>query len=155
MQGGGPSLRGKIVLSEEKATHLDAGSWGAYLVAASPDVPYPPNLVEADRKVWLHLWRFTAAAEAYRAATRGFGHRLELEPDGSFRLDDIQPGAYELHFDQRGRTAFTHRFVVPKPDRGAKALTVDLGAINFPAAAQARSGRMTPARALRGRTVAI
>ncbi len=126
---GEPSLLGRVVVPEAKDAPPSRSTWGAYLIVKPPDVPYPPKLIEEERQVWLHGWRFTDAGRAYRHAKRGFGHSLDLQDDGSFRVDAIQPGTYELHIQVRGRAAFKREFVVPEPVSKPGSRVVDLGVI--------------------------
>jgi RNA polymerase sigma factor (sigma-70 family) len=125
---GEPALLGRILLREAKDNPPGRTTWGAYLIVKTPEVPFPPNLTEEERQVWLHGWRFTEAGRAYRHAKRGFGQSLNLQGDGSFRVDAIPPGAYELHIQLRGRAAFKREFVVPEP-ASKPGVVVDLGTI--------------------------
>ncbi len=38
-----------------------------------------------------------AAGETFRRRSRGFSHSITLQLDGSFRVDEVQPGTYVLH----------------------------------------------------------
>jgi hypothetical protein len=118
-----------------------AGSWNAYLVVKEPEVPLPLNLAEAERQEWLHRWRFTEAGAAYRHARRGFGHELDVGPDGSFGVEEIQPGAYELRIHRGFRDALKRQFVVPEPASKANSAVVDLGTITLENAGPASTGR--------------
>jgi peroxiredoxin len=82
----------------------------------------------------------TAAATAYRRLERGFGHSLVLKADRSFRVDEVQPGEYELHVEVRGipagskdgyerrLAALKHAFRVPAVPAGRPG-GVDLGSL--------------------------
>ena len=99
----------------------------SFLVPRIPVVPYPTDLPEGERKEWLHRWRFTEAARDYRQKRRGFGHTLKLQPDGSFRLDEVQPGAYELHVQVKGFAKLVYSFSIPEPTAGQDGGAVELG----------------------------
>jgi RNA polymerase sigma factor (sigma-70 family) len=124
-----PALLGHIIVPGSKETPPGRSTWGAYLIVKTSEVPYPPNLTAEERQVWLHGWRFTEAGRAFRHSKRGFGHSLDLQRDGSFRVDAIQPGAYELHIQRRGQAAFKREFVVPEPASKPGGGSVDLGTI--------------------------
>ena len=94
-----------------------------------PVVPYPAGLGEGERRQWLHRWRLTEAAKDYRQRQRGFAHSLKLQPAGSFRVDEIQPGSYELHVRVKGFAELIRDVTVPEPAAGQAGAPVDLGTL--------------------------
>jgi hypothetical protein len=94
-------------------------------------VPYPPDLAKGELREWLARWRLTEAARTYRHRRRGFGHSLRIRPDGSFRMDEVQPGEYELHVRVSGHAELVREVVVPEPAPGQDAGPVDLGTLKL------------------------
>jgi hypothetical protein len=92
-------------------------------------VPYPADLPEAERKTWLAQWRLTPAGETYRRRSRGFSHRIALQPDGSFRVDEVQPGSYVLHVRGPFFAKFSREISIPEPAAGQRTTPVDLGSL--------------------------
>ncbi len=130
VEAGGPPLLGRIVVSDEKGQPLDPMNARAYLETRLPDIPYPADLTDQERQEWLHGWRLTEAGKTYRHRRRGFGHVLDLQPDGSFRVDEVQPGDYVLHVRVEGFAELVHTFSIPEPAAGQAGRAVDLGALS-------------------------
>jgi hypothetical protein len=103
----------------------------AYIASKLPEVRYPPGLTEEERPEWLHRWWFTEDGRAYRHVKRGFGYGVELQDDGSFRVDEIQPGTYDLHIISRGRAEAVREVVIPEPVSKSDGRPVDLGTLNL------------------------
>ncbi len=99
----------------------------AELLRREPQPPCPPGLAEADRKEWLARWWIAEAARIERYRRRGFTHRLTLEVDGSFRVDEVQPGTYEPHVRVAGYAELVRQVVVPAVDGKSAGGAVDLG----------------------------
>ncbi len=118
VQDGGRPLVGKVAASDRPGYRLDLAGGSAYLLTKTPDVPYPPGLSEAEQRDWLSRWRLTDEAREYRHARRGFAHTLELKPDGTFRVDEVQPGAYQLHVQVKGFDKLVLDFEVAGPAAG-------------------------------------
>jgi hypothetical protein len=74
-------------------------------------------------------WRFTDEGREYRQIRRGFAHAVELQPDGSFRIDEVQSGAYQLHVKVKGFDKLIREFDVPGPPAGQSDAPVDLGTL--------------------------
>jgi RNA polymerase sigma factor (sigma-70 family) len=136
---GGRPLIGRIVVPDSKGPP-GARQFSAYLVFKSPEVPYPPGLTEPARKEWLARWQLTEPGRAYRRWRRSYGHSLEIQGDGSFRVDEIQPGAYELRVHTGQDPEFIRAFVVPEPAANADRKPVDLGVLTVKKSDPARSG---------------
>ena len=71
--------------------------------------------------------RLTPEATVYRRRRRGFAHSLKLLPDGSFRIDEIESGAYVLHVRVKRFAELVRDVIVPEPG-GAR---VDLGVLTL------------------------
>ena len=79
----------------------------------------------------LPAWRFTYEARDYRHVCRGFAHALALQPDGSFRFDEIQAGAYELHVHVKGFQELIRDIEIPAPKAGDIGDAVDVGTLTL------------------------
>jgi RNA polymerase sigma factor (sigma-70 family) len=128
---GGRPLLGRVVAPVEGGRPLDLAASKASLYPKAPEVPYPAGLAEGDRREWLHHWRFTDAARNFRHWKRGIGHGVNLQPDGSFRIDEVQPGTYELDVRITGYSKFTHDLTVPEAAAGQGAIPMDLGVLTL------------------------
>ncbi len=126
---GGPALVGRLVAPELAGLRLDLTGGDAYLVLRLPEVPYPAGLANEDRRDWLSRWRLTEEGALYRHRRRGFAHTLNLQPDGSLRIDEIQAGVYELHVRLRGFEELIRAVDVPNATTGRSGAVVDLGAL--------------------------
>jgi Carboxypeptidase regulatory-like domain len=129
IQDGGRPLEGKVVASDRPRDPLDLAGSNAYLLPKAPEVPYPPGLSEEDRREWLSRWRLTEEGREYRHARRGFAHGLGLNLDGTFRVDEVQPGAYQLHVRVKGFVELVRDFEVAEPPPGQNVTPVDLGTL--------------------------
>jgi RNA polymerase sigma factor (sigma-70 family) len=128
LEGGRP-LTGRVAALDERGQPLDLAGSRASLGMKIPEIPYPPGLSEADRAEWFSQWRLTRAGTAYRHVRRGFGHSLKLEPDGSFRIDEVQPGAYEVHVRVKGFAELTRDLTITERAAGQGGEPVDLGTL--------------------------
>lgn len=116
---------------------LATATWYASLFPKRPEPPYPADLTTGDRQAWLNCWRLTESATRYRRLQRSVDHPLKLKPDRSFRVDEVQPGHYELHIRVRGTVqgrdrkiaTLTHEFSVAPASRSTSGL-VDLGTLS-------------------------
>jgi hypothetical protein len=128
VQEGGRPVTGRVVRPGAAVQQLDRKKGeSAYLLMKVPEVPYPPGLAEEDRRQWLGRWRRSEAGRTYRHRRRGFGATVEIQPDGSFRIDEVQAGEYELHVRVPDYAEFIRPFVVT--DRGIG--PVDLGTMSL------------------------
>jgi hypothetical protein len=59
-----------------------------------PDPPFPPNLTQDQRRAWIQTWRKTPEGQAYGA--KAMEIPFTLDAGGSFRIDDVSPGSYQL-----------------------------------------------------------
>ena len=129
VQEGGRSLIGRITVPQDDQPPIEPAQRNAYLVMKVPEVPYPPGLPQGEQREWLSRWRTTEAARLYRHRRRSFGHSLKLQPDGSFRVDEIQPGEYELHVIVKGFPQLIQPVIVSNPITGQSDVPVNLGVI--------------------------
>ncbi len=124
---GGRPLIGRVVAPAESGRSLDLAASNAYLVPKVHEVPYPAGLGQQDRREWLRKWRLTPAARTYRHQVLGLAHPLRLQPEGSFRVDEVQPGEYEIHVRVSGFAELTRDVTVPGPGAGPVGSPIDLG----------------------------
>jgi hypothetical protein len=82
-----------------------------------------------ERREWLSQWRATAAGETYRRRERGFGHWLKIQPHGSFRMAEVEPGEYRLTVRVPGFARLTLGVQVPGAATGQNSAAVDLGTL--------------------------
>jgi beta-lactamase regulating signal transducer with metallopeptidase domain len=59
-----------------------------------PDPPYPPNLTQDQRRVWVQTWRQTPEGKAY--GNKATEIPFTIDASGSFRINDVSPGNYQL-----------------------------------------------------------
>jgi peroxiredoxin len=154
-QEGGRPVIGHLAVPENGGPSLEKANWNAYLVPKLPVPPYPPNLRPSEHEAWLARWRMTGAATPYRRRERSFGHSLILKPDRSFRVDEVQPGEYELEVHVRGvppaskdgydreLAALKHEFRVPALPAGRPG-GVDLGSLRIERRILLRRGDPAP-----------
>jgi len=128
---GGRPLLGRVVAPGEGGRPVDLAASNASLYPKAPEVPYPAGLAEGERREWLHHWRFTDAGRTFRHWRRGIGHKVDLQPDGSFRIDEVQPGTYELDVRITGYPKFTKDVTVPEPAADQRDTPVDLGVLSL------------------------
>jgi len=110
------------------------------------DVPPPETPEEVkempleERRAWHQAWMQTDEYKAYRRARRGYA--LTLEPDGSFRVEDIPAGKYNLRIYAQEPSAdgfprgemigsLKHTFEVPEMPGGRSDEPLDLGTLEL------------------------
>jgi hypothetical protein len=113
----------------------------AFLSVRVPDVPYPPGVAPGDRPKWLSEWSRTPAAAEYRHYRRHFSHSLRLQSDGSFRIDEVQPGAYTLQVHAKGFTDLTCDVTVDAAAAGERREAIDVGTLTLKRAVTSETGR--------------
>ncbi len=67
------------------------------VVSRQPPPPVPTDVKAAGwqrQQAWLRAWRRTDAGKAYLAVSRQYP--IVVQPDGTFRADDVPPGEYAL-----------------------------------------------------------
>ena len=130
LEGGRP-LVGRFAVPKLPGHRFEVANNDAYLLPKLPDVPYPREIAPEDRREWLSHWRLTREATAYRHRKRGFAHSLKVQPDGSFRVDEVEPGSYVLHVRNRGFSELVRNVEIPKPIGGPQDEPVDLGILSL------------------------
>jgi hypothetical protein len=128
---GGRPLVGRVVLPSAAGGPIEVKSANAYLVLKEPQAPYPPGLTERDRRAWHDRWRLTKAALIDRHRRRGFSCGLDIREDGSFRVDEVQPGTYELHVRVPDHVELIREVVVPDLAENRDGRAVDLGVLTL------------------------
>ena len=115
VQEGGRPLVGRVVKPDAVGQAVGPKGGYGFLMPKRSKVPYPPDLADGERREWLAQWRFTEAGRTYRHRRRGFVHSLRIQPDGSFRMNEVQPGEYELQVSVAGYAELIREIVVPEP----------------------------------------
>ena len=127
VEEGGRPLLGRVVDPGSDGGPLDLVGSGVYVFPKVPAVPYPPGVAEQNRSEWLRKWRLSPAGSAYRHQRRVLIRSLRLQPDGSFRVDEVQPGGYQMRVRVRGFAELTRDVTVPESGAGRGGSPVDLG----------------------------
>jgi hypothetical protein len=96
-------------------------------------------MTAAERRIWYENWVLTEegiAYQAYEQNRRIYGFRVER--DGSFRIDDVAPGTYELILKpwetppgRRPLATATRTVVVAEIPGGRSDIPLDLGAVEM------------------------
>ena len=131
VQEGGPSLVGRVAIPADSKRPPGSTTIKAYLASKPPGVPYHPGIAHEERQEWLRRWWFTEDGKAYRHVKRGFGYGVELQDDGAFHVDEIQPGTYELHIIQQAQAKVVREVVIPEPVSKSARGSVDLGTLDL------------------------
>ncbi len=130
VQQGGARLIGRVVVPATAGRPVDPKSVNAYILMKVPEVPYPAGLDAEDRRDWYNRWRLTDAGRTYRHRRRSFAHPLYLREDGSFRIDEVQPGTYELEVRVPGCIKLVRDVIVPEPTSRREG-AIDLGTLTI------------------------
>jgi hypothetical protein len=141
VEEGGRPLMGRIVAIDERGRQLELAGTSAVLSVKVPRVPYPPGVAPKDRPKWLNEWSLTPAAAEYRRYRRTFAHSLKLQSNGSFRIDEVQPGAYTLRVQARGSTLLTCDVTVGAAAAGERQQEIDVGTLTLKRSATSATGR--------------
>ncbi|HLP78299.1 MAG TPA: carboxypeptidase-like regulatory domain-containing protein, partial [Candidatus Paceibacterota bacterium] len=140
--GGGILLKGRFVLSDASQTI----NWPKQLVFGHLATKYAPPPVPAglkmvEREQWMREFSTTDEGIALDRAARSYG--LNVEADGSFTIEDVPPGAFDLTAmfsktavdrNSIGRSGpplgyVRQEIVVPESDADTTDRTFDLGTI--------------------------
>jgi hypothetical protein len=141
VEEGGRPLMGRIVAIDERGRQLDLAGTSARLSVKMPDIPFPPDMASRDRPKWLSEWSRTPAAAEYRHYRRTFAHSLNLQSNGSFRIDEVQPGAYTLHVYARGSTLLACDVTVGAAAAGEHRQAIDVGTLTMKRPVTSETGR--------------
>jgi hypothetical protein len=144
---------GRAVIGKLVSTN-DLSDCDLTLTPLLPAIPYPDGLDAAAKQDWVNKWFWSNAAENYRIWYRGtpqvesrfFGGSwpVKIGADGSFQIDDVPAGDYELvatflagqqgrarpgpiSFDQTG--IISKKFTMPDGDNLTALPALDLGAV--------------------------
>jgi hypothetical protein len=92
--GAGRPVVGQLITQPGLEDEID-WTWSMnHIRLIQPEPPYPSGLLHDEKKAWLSQWRKTPEGTAHQLAGRS--HSLTIESDGSFRIDDVTPGTWEL-----------------------------------------------------------
>jgi hypothetical protein len=67
-----------------------------------PQPPHDPNLTPQEHSKRYFQWQKSTAEGRYRLKY-GWNEEFDVNPDGTFRIDDVLPGKYEAYFDYQVR----------------------------------------------------
>ena len=153
---------GRIVAPQNVRDQID---WPSVRADITPKIEIPlPDLPEKwasmsenDKRRWTDDWLNTKEGMAYQRAKDQQNLRMamvKLEPDGSFRIDGVQSGPYELYVKCRGKSADGSRaktiaevvreFVVSGVPGVLNEKPVDQGALQLIPLGTAERGDMAP-----------
>jgi RNA polymerase sigma factor (sigma-70 family) len=142
---------------------------GTYFNVLGTRVPTPPEgqkMTQDERAAWLKEWEKTPAGKTYHRLR--WSEEFDIEPDGSFRIDDVVPGTYHVSLrmfrNENGfgedlvdcSTEFTVPPFPPGVDRSDEPL--DLGKLQVTLIPRTRVGKLAPnfqATTLDGKKIAL
>ena len=93
----GKSLRGKIILPRNIRRDMTWDYGINYLVALKDGIPIPDQIKDMDfdwRQGYNDIWKASREGRAYFQTLHK--HFVKLKPDGSFRIDGVKAGKYQL-----------------------------------------------------------
>jgi peroxiredoxin len=121
---------GRVVTGKFVAVPYEPIAWHKGQVSLDlklPEPPYPNDFEEmifVERRRWNDEWRRgTEEGRQYKKMEweQARSYRAKIEPDGTFRVDDVPPGEYELRAclgsNIGGKVVWGPRKPVPAPDR--------------------------------------
>lgn len=156
------SVVGRIVAPQNMCDQID---WPIVRVEITPKIEVPhadlpkrwASMSDDDKRRWVDDWLNTKEGMAYQRAKDQQNlrnARVKLEPDGSFRIDHVQAGPYELsvicrHKSSDGSPAkaiakVAHEFVVSGVPGAANDKPVNLGTLELIPLGTAERGDMAP-----------
>jgi len=93
--GTGRPVIGQLIAPAAIAAWVDwSNDWGSW-IQRKQHVPRPPPELDGREKVqWRLAWERSEEGKAFREAERRYG--LKVAPDGTFRIEDVEAGIYEL-----------------------------------------------------------
>jgi len=86
----------------EKLVWIDGHGQNAsamYYNTSGTQIPVPltwPIMTEVQRKAWMKDWNKTPAGKEYQRCR--WSEEFDINPDGTFRIDDLVPGKYAAQF---------------------------------------------------------
>jgi thiol-disulfide isomerase/thioredoxin len=154
--GTGRPVVGRVVVPEGAGTPVDLSHGFHSLSLKRAKVTPPEGLDEAQTNQWYRAWNDSEEGRAYRRSRRDYA--VKVEPDGSFRVDDMPAGTYQLTISVHeppigtqcglgtNRLGSTRReFTVPEMAGGRGDEPLDLGTIELTLAKRLKVGDLAPA----------
>jgi beta-lactamase regulating signal transducer with metallopeptidase domain len=91
--GGGRVITGRLVAPDSYTEPIDF-EWASGDARLQQEPPYPPGLTREEQREWYDEWKTQPDGRTHwlNAHFAGF----KIAPDGSFRVDDLPPGTYQL-----------------------------------------------------------
>jgi len=99
--GRGRPLIGKLIIPDAiKAVSWKITQLGLTTAGEGPKTPENfKTMTDEQRKQWIEQWRKSPEGNAYLESMKHQRNYVpELKPDGSFRIEDVEPGTYTLIF---------------------------------------------------------
>jgi beta-lactamase regulating signal transducer with metallopeptidase domain/protocatechuate 3,4-dioxygenase beta subunit len=141
--GEGRAIVGRLRLPDWFQGKVDWTSGSGHISRTQPEPPYPAGLTREARRRWYDQWRQTPPGRAHWLGERFYGFKLAA--DGSFRVDDLIAGRYEMRIsvyrppaDSGDRVApfkelgnLEHQFTVPEVTPDTRAEPLDLGQLEL------------------------
>lgn len=91
--GHGRAITGRLVAPESYKKPIDF-DWAGGNVWLQQETPYPPGMTDEEKRRWYEQWKKQPAGRAHWLAEHG--HGFKIKPDGSFHVDDLPLGKYQL-----------------------------------------------------------
>src|SRR5262249_42449792 len=97
--GMGRPVVGRAVKPAGSKVSIDWTNSSNHFQLKPPPINEPKNMNKEQRAAWYKAWITTEEGKAHLAYLRDPRfYAFRVEPDGSFRIDDVIPGPYELTF---------------------------------------------------------
>jgi len=156
--GVGRPVVGRVIVPPQARRQIDWTNANAGINSQLPDVPLPEGFDEmtpGQQADWEAEWLRSEQGRAWRRAERH--HLVLVRADGTFRVEDVAAGGYELEVDLYGSppagTPFTrgeligcvsHAFEVPQMPGGRSDEPLDLGALPLRLRREPATGEPAP-----------
>ncbi len=142
--GSGRPVVGRALVTGDAAGRVDWGYSSSSIRLKLPEIPHPEGFdewPEERQKSWTDSWEASEEGRARRRASRNYP--VIIEPDGSFRVEDIPAETYELRIraseapvrrpgiSGKALGSVLKEFVVPEMPGGRSDEPLDLGEIEL------------------------
>lgn len=133
--------------------------------------PYPDewlDMNEGQQQTWVKTWRKSQEGQSWQSQNQNRQYSTIIEPDGYFRVDDVQPGTFQLYmevYENEGQYAppallgkLVHRFTIPEIPGGQSDEPFDLGTLQVKPNIKINIGDLAPpieAKTLDGKPVSL
>ncbi len=98
--GSGRSVVGHLAIPKELAEEIASGERVGEMRLREKPASYPNELSEKQRNAWYWKWRLeTPEGKAYRFRDASNHYSFPLQPDASFRIENVSPGTYQMEIE--------------------------------------------------------